>query len=53
MSGRTIDEIYKTQTPFMLGITKQCSHGNEAEWFYSKGKKMKLKMKKNVCDSER
>ena len=39
MSGRTIDERYEGQTVFMVGITKQCSHGNEAELFYSEGKR--------------
>ena len=52
MSGRNIDERYEGQTVFMAGITRQCSHGKEAEWFYSKGNKDKLKMRKNVCDSE-
>ena len=42
MSGRNIDEIYEDQTIFMEGITKQCSHGKEAEWFYSKGKEKKI-----------
>ena len=40
MSGRTIDKRYKGQIVFMASITKQCSHGKEAEWFYSKGKKI-------------
>ena len=35
ISGRTIDERYEVQTVFMAGIIKQCSHGKEAEWFYS------------------
>ena len=39
MSGRTIDKISHGQTVFMAGITNQCSHGNETEWFYSKGKR--------------
>ena len=39
MSGRTIDERSHGQTVLMEGITKQCSQGKEAEWFYSKGKK--------------
>ena len=39
MSGRTIDEKSHSQTLFMEGITKQCSHGGEAEWFYLEGKR--------------
>ena len=39
MSGRTIYERSHGQTIFMVGITKQCSHEKEAEWFYSKEKR--------------
>ena len=38
MNGRTIYEISHGQTIFMAGITKQCSHGKETEWFYSEEK---------------
>ena len=38
MSGRIIDKRYEGQTVCIAGITKQCSHGKEAEWFYSEGK---------------
>ena len=51
MSGRTIDERSHGQTIFMAGITKQCSHGKETEWFYSERKK-KLKMRK-LCVTQK
>ena len=38
MSGRTIDERSHGQIVFMARITKQCSHGKEADWFYLEGK---------------
>ena len=51
MSGRTIDERYEGQTIFMDGITKQCSHGNEALQFFQK-EKDKLKMRK-MCATQK
>ena len=39
MSGRTIDEKYEGQTIFMARKKKSSSHGKEAEWFYSEGKR--------------
>ena len=49
ISGRTIDERTHGQTVFMAGITKQCSHKKEIEWFYSKAK---LKIRK-MCATQK
>ena len=50
MRGKTIDEISHSQIVFMGGITNKCSHGKEAEWFYSEGKRG-TENEENVCDS--
>ena len=50
MSGRTIDEIYEGQIVFMAGISVVMVR--KLNGFIHK-EKDKLKMRKNVCESER
>ena len=52
MSGRTIDERYEGQTVFMGGIKKNVGMERKLNGFIQK-EKDKLKMRKNVWDSER
>ena len=52
MSGRTIDERYESQTVFMAGIMRNVVMERKLNGFIHK-EKDKLKMRKNMCDSER
>ena len=52
MSGRTIDKKCHGQTVFMTGITNNVVMERKLNGFIHK-EKYKLKMRKNMCDSER